>query len=397
MLQYKNEILHIDTVSLEELIKMYPTPFYIYSLSHIEKQRKRFIAAFDGMKYIICYAVKANNNTEILKYFAHHAIGADIVSGGELAKVLDVGINNQYIVYSGVGKTKEEIADALDAKILFFNVESKEELYTIAKIAKMKNTKAPIAIRVNPDVSPKTHPYIATGLLESKFGISLEEALSLYKEAAVMDSIEILGIDCHIGSQILELSIFAEVFEYLVALYTALQKEGITIRYIDIGGGLGIAYKREEVDADVEYYASLVRKYFSHLDVTIVFEPGRFLVGTAGVLITQVLYRKKNSKKEFIIVDTGMNDILRPALYDAYHDILPIKENNGPCRQVDIVGPVCESSDFLAKGREFPHVEQGEYLAICTAGAYGHTLSSEYNMRKKPREIVLIEGGSIIE
>jgi diaminopimelate decarboxylase len=338
--------------------------------------------------------MKACSNIGILNVFANLGGGVDIVSGGELYRAMKAGIDPQKIVYSGVGKRESEIDEALEADILMFNVESEGELDTLNQRAVMRSQKARIALRVNPDVDPKTHPYISTGLKTNKFGIDISRAVELYKRAQGMKGLEPVGIDCHIGSQLTELSPFRETVSILKELLTTLRQEGIKVKYLDVGGGLGIPYD-QETPPPPSAYGSAILDALAHLDVKVILEPGRVLVGNAGMLATRVLYLKQTAEKNFVIVDAAMNDLVRPSLYKAHHSILPVKRNSGGAGSelflADIVGPICESGDFLARSREFPTPAVGDFLAVMSAGAYGFTMSSNYNSRPRACE-VLVDG-----
>jgi diaminopimelate decarboxylase len=321
---------------------------------------------------------------------ANHGLGADVVSGGELFRALKAGIPASKVVYSGVGKTTTEIDMAIQAGIMMFNIESEQELSVINERAGALGKKAPISIRVNPDVDPQTHPYISTGMKQNKFGIDIEGTLRQYLRAKDMQHIEIVGIDCHIGSQLTDISPFIDAIERLKLLIANIKDLGIEFKYLDLGGGLGITYSSEQPPHPKEYGAAIIDAV-RDLNLKLIFEPGRVIVGNAGILVTRVLYRKEADKKTFIIVDAGMNDLIRPALYGAYHDIKPLVAGTGPTEKADVVGPICESSDFLAKDRDLPHLSRGDLIAVMSAGAYGFTMASNYNSRPKPAE-VLVDG-----
>ena len=388
---YRGDELYCEDVPLREIASKVGTPAYIYSSATLKQHFTVFDGAFSGMPHLTCYSVKANANLAILGLFSALGGGADIVSGGELYKARQAGIPADRIVYSGVGKTSAEIDYALREKILMFNIESTQELEAINSRAAAMKTKAGIALRVNPDVDPKTHPYISTGLKKNKFGIDIEQALKAYKRAKELDHIEILGIDCHIGSQLTEISPFVEALNRLKMLIGRLRENGIEIKYLDLGGGLGIAYNQEEPPHPREYAQAVVQE-LSDLRCTLILEPGRVIVGNAGLLLTRVLYTKKTESKEFIIVDAGMNDLVRPSLYGSYHGIQPMEKKERASKIVDVVGPICESSDFIARERNLPEMCQGEFLAVMSAGAYGFSMSSNYNMRGRAAE-VLVAGG----
>lgn len=386
--QYKKDTLFCEDVSIIEIAERAGTPFYLYSSATLERHFKVFDNAFKKIPHIVCYSVKANSNLSVLKLFSMLGGGADIVSGGELFRSLKAGIDPSKIVYSGVGKSIEEIRFALDSNILMFNVESPQELDLINEIAGKMRKKASVAIRVNPDVDPNTHPYISTGLKRNKFGINIKKSLSEYKKAAALKNVEIIGIDCHIGSQLTEVSPFIAAIKKIKSLLNTLREKGFNIRYLDIGGGLGITYSDEE-PPHPDNYAEAVIKEVKDLKVTLILEPGRVLVGNAGVLVTKVLYTKEGDEKSFIVVDAGMNDLARPSLYDSYHGILPIVQKVSAIHTADVVGPICESGDFLAKERPLPEFKQGDLMAVMSAGAYGYTMSSNYNSRLRVPEIMV--------
>ena len=395
MLKYKSNELYVGKASLSKLAKKYNTPLYVYSKEKLTSNFKAYVDGFKDVDNIICYAMKANFNEDILKLLAKLGAGADIVSGGELKKALKAGIKAQKIVYSGVGKTTQEIEYALKSNILMFNVESFEELENINKIAGKLKKKARISFRVNPDVDAHTHKHITTGKFGTKFGIMYEDAFGLYKKAASMKNIDVVGIDSHIGSQILDVKPFKLAAEKISKLIDKLESAGIKISYIDIGGGLGIKYKKEDkpqTPADLKKMVMSV--YSKYKNKTIIVEPGRSIVGDAGILLGRVVYRKTTGPKNFIITNIGMNDLIRPALYEAYHNVLPVKKTSKQQKVVDIVGPICESDDFIAKDRKFPILEQGEVIAVECAGAYGRAMASEYNSRTISKEI-LIKGSKV--
>jgi diaminopimelate decarboxylase len=386
--------LYCESVALEELAERYGTPLYVYSASMIQQRLKAFHRAFRAVPHTICYSVKANSNLAILALLERDGAGFDIVSGGELERVVHTKRQAaKQTVFSGVGKNVPEMEAAVKAGILLFNVESSSELRTLAGIAERLKKKAAIAIRVNPDVSAVTHPYISTGLHEHKFGVPVAEAIRLYEEAAKQKFLLIAGVSVHIGSQITDVSSFQAALERVAALVRTLERKGHEIRYVDAGGGLGIHYQQAQQDfrIQVETYARAVLEPLRELKVHLLLEPGRSIIGPAGVLLTRVIYRKTNNSKRFLIVDAAMNDLLRPSLYRAYHEIVPVVQSGSPTEKVDVVGPVCETGDFLAHDRELPTVEEGALLAILDVGAYGSVLSSNYNSRGRAAEI-LIEG-----
>ncbi len=388
--QYHSDELYAEDVPIRILAEKYGTPIYIYSYRTLLRHFKAYDEAFNDFPHIICFAVKANSNTAILRLFAKNGAGADIVSGGELFVALKSGIPAEKIVYAGVGKTEEEIRFALKSKILMFNVESQDELREIDYVAGKMNKKAPIALRINPDIDPETHHYIATGLKMHKFGIPIEEALEYYKLALRLKNIKVIGVHKHIGSQITKISPFVDALKRVLLLIDELNAQGTKIHYLDVGGGLGITYKDEEPPVPEDLAKNLV-PMLKGRKLTLIIEPGRSIVGNAGVLITKVLYLKKGVEKDFVIVDAGMNDLIRPSYYGAYHSILPVKKRKRDEIICDVVGPICESSDFLAKDRKMKAVKKGEYLAVMSAGAYGFSMSSNYNSRPRAAEVMVKE------
>jgi diaminopimelate decarboxylase len=390
--QYRKNDLYCEQVPIEKIAAEVGTPFYLYSRQTLENHFTAFDGAFGSISHLTCYSVKANSNLSILKTFARRGAGADVVSGGELFRALSAGVPANKIVYSGVGKRPQEISYAIDAGILMFNVESPQELEVIAGLAEKAGKRARIALRVNPDINPGTHPYISTGLKENKFGINLQDALQEYEKARGKKNIDITGIACHIGSQITEAGPFVEALRTLKKLVAELQGRGIALRYLDLGGGLGITYKKENPPPP-QQYAQEVASELGGLPVTLVLEPGRVLVGNAGILVTQVLYTKNSGEKNFIVVDAGMNDLIRPSLYGSYQGIQPVRKKKGLKITADIVGPICESGDFLAKKRKVPAFAPGEFMAVMSAGAYGFSMSSNYNSRPRVPE-VLVSGAA---
>ncbi|MCL4477185.1 MAG: diaminopimelate decarboxylase [Nitrospirae bacterium] len=386
--RYRNGELYAEDVPVRELAEAYGTPLYIYSYSTLLRHFRAYDNAFDGVPHIICFALKANSNTSVLRLFAKNGGGADVVSGGEIFRALKAGIPPRKIVYAGVGKTEKEIRFALKSRILMFNVESESELMEIDRIAGVMKVKAPISLRVNPDIDPGTHPYIATGLKEHKFGIPIEAAFEYYKLAERLENTEIVGIHKHIGSQITKVSPFVDALKKTLLLVDELKEHGVDIRYFDIGGGLGITYKDEEPPVPRDLARSLL-PLLRGRRLTIIMEPGRSIVGNAGILVTKVLYLKKGEEKDFVIVDAGMNDLIRPSFYGAYHHIQPVEKKRRKNILADIVGPICESGDFLGKEREMPDVKPREYLAVMSAGAYGFTMSSNYNSRPRAAEVMV--------
>ena len=382
-----NNNLHAEKANLTQIANNYGTPTYVYSKAALSHAYESFNEGLKGCDSLVCFAVKSNPNLAILNLFARLGAGFDIVSGGELARVLAAGGDAKKVVFSGVGKTESEMQTALEAGIFCFNVESNSELNRLNEVAKRLGKVAPVSLRVNPNVDAKTHPYISTGLKNNKFGVAYEEALNVYLQAAAMPNIAIHGVDCHIGSQITELSPFLDAFDRVLALVDALEQHQIHIQHIDLGGGIGICYQNETPPA-FKNYAAAMREKLGNRKVKLVFEPGRALVGNAGVLLTKVEYLKPTETKNFAIVDAAMNDLMRPALYDAYHDILPVQTRAGAASVYEIVGPVCESGDFLGHDRSLTLAE-GDYLAVMSAGAYGMSMSSNYNTRPRAAEIMV--------
>ena len=384
--------LHVESVPLDSIAARFGTPCYVYSRAALETSFRAFTTALAGREHLVCYALKANSNLAVLGVLARLGAGFDIVSGGELARVIAAGGDARKVVFSGVGKTAAEIRQALEADILCFNVESAAELARIERLAAEYGRPAPVSFRVNPDVDPKTHPYISTGLKENKFGIAFEDALPLYRHAAASPSLRVVGVDFHIGSQLTETAPFVAALERVLELVDALAREGIALRHLDLGGGLGIRYRDEAPPPVAEYLGALLGRVATR-PLKILLEPGRALVGNAGALLTRVEYLKPGAEHNFAIVDAAMNDLLRPALYDAWHDIVPVAARLGPTRRYDVVGPVCESGDFLGHGRNLA-LEEGDLLAILSAGAYGMSMSSNYNTRPRAAE-VMVDGASV--
>lgn len=380
-------------MALSEIAQKVGTPCYVYSHRTLERHFNVFAQALDGIPHLICYSMKANSNRSILQIFLQRGGGLDIVSGGELYRAMQAGAAPQKIVFSGVGKTEAEIAMALQADILMFNVESEGELERIQHVASQQGIKARVALRVNPDIDPKTHPYIATGLKKSKFGIAINDALRLFEKAKTLSHIAVHGVDCHIGSQITELDPFVDALHKLKELIHDLRSQyQLPIRYLDLGGGLGIPYQ-DETPPHPDEYAARIREETEGLDCTLIFEPGRVLVGNAGLLLTEVQYLKRHEEKTFVIVDSGMNHLIRPALYQAWQAIQPVKKRAGQPWVVDVVGPICESGDFFALDRELSPVEPGDLLAVMSSGAYGYSMASQYNSYPRPAE-VLVKGAA---
>jgi len=385
---YKGNELYAEDVAIKEIVAKVGTPVYIYSHATLERHYKAMDDAFAAVPHTICYSMKANSNLAVLKTFANLGGGVDIVSGGELYRALKAGIDPKKIVYSGVGKKDDEIEYALKSGILMFNVESEEELERINEIAGSLGTKAGIAIRVNPDVDPETHPYITTGLKKAKFGINIERSLEQYKRAAAMTNVEVIGIDCHIGSQLTKISPFVDTVKKLKRLIANLNEAGIRLRYFDLGGGLGITYSDEAPPLPADYGKAIVDET-KGMGLHLVFEPGRNLVGNAGIMVGRCLYTKKGEEKNFVIVDAAMNDLARPSLYGSYHGVQAVCKDQEGTVVADIVGPICESGDFLAKDREMPRFRQGDLVAFMSAGAYGFAMSSNYNSRPRAAEVMV--------
>jgi diaminopimelate decarboxylase len=384
---YRDGSLCAEGIAVGEIARTYGTPCYVYSCAALREAVRQFQSALGERESLICYAVKANSNLSLLNLVAELGSGFDIVSGGELARVIAAGGDPARVVFSGVGKGEGEMRDALAAGILCFNVESRAELDRLDAVAASLGRCAPIALRVNPDVDPKTHPYISTGLRNNKFGVPYDEALPLYRRALAMRNLRICGVACHIGSQLLDPSPAAEAAEKILDLVEALRREGITLDHVDLGGGFGIRYRDESPPSLAEYLAPLL-DLFAKRPERLLFEPGRALVGNAGILLTRVEYLKHGAEKNFAVVDAAMNDLMRPALYDAWHDIVPVVPRPDPPQTYEVVGPVCESGDFLGHGRSLVLAE-GDLLAVMSAGAYGMAMSSNYNTRPRPEEILV--------
>jgi diaminopimelate decarboxylase len=391
---YVADELYCEEVPVREIAEQVGTPFYLYSHSTLRRHIQRFSQAFARVPHVVCFSAKANSNLAVLKVFINNGAGIDIVSGGELFRALKAGCDPARIVYSGVGKTEAEIRATLDAGILMFNVESDQELVKIDAVAGAMGKRARIAIRVNPDVDPQTHPYISTGMKKAKFGINIKQSVEEYRKAAALPNIDVVGVDCHIGSQLTKVSPFVDAIAKVRELVQELHKEGFSIRYLDLGGGLGITYS-DETPPDFEEYSQAVIDATRDLGVTLIFEPGRVLVGNAGILVCRVLYTKKGEVKNFVITDAGMNDLIRPALYGSYHGIGAVDKSRPGTVTADLVGPICESGDFLAQDREIPAFRPGDLVAVSSAGAYGFTMSSNYNSRPRVAEI-LIKGNEIL-
>jgi diaminopimelate decarboxylase len=390
--RYRDSELCCEQVSLRALAAVAGTPLYVYSKAALLEGLAGYHRAFKDVPHIVCYSVKANSNLGVLSVLAKAGAGADIVSGGELFRALRAGVSPKKIIFSGVGKSRDEMREALKAEILMFNVESRSELKVLDEVAREMGVRAPVAIRVNPDVDPQTHPYIATGLKTSKFGVPYDEALAAYEEARTLPGLEVIGADMHIGSQLTKATPVGDAVRRVVALVKTLRERSVEIRMIDVGGGLGIRY-RDETPPTHEEYATVLLPALREAGATVLLEPGRSIVGNAGVLLTRALYRKDTGAKKFVVIDAAMNDLVRPSFYGSFHDIRPVDEaaRTRPAETVDVVGPICESGDFLAKDREMPRVEQDELVALMSAGAYGFAMASNYNTRPRAAE-VLVDG-----
>jgi diaminopimelate decarboxylase len=388
--RYQHGRLHCDATPLDRIAEAVGTPTYVYSAGAITEVYQAYDQALSGLPHLVCYAVKANMNLAVLGLLARLGAGADVVSGGELYRALRAGFEPRRIVFAGVGKTREEIREGLKADVLAFNVESAAELQAVDEVARAEGAQARVAFRVNPDIDPETHPYISTGLKTSKFGVPYREARELYRRAAGLGGIEVVGVHMHIGSQLTKVTPVADSLVRLADLVEGLRADGIRLTYVDVGGGLGIRYHEEAPPAPGEYVATL-EPLLRRLHLTVLLEPGRSVVGNAGALLTRVIYRKTTDDKRFVIVDAAMNDLIRPALYNAHHEIQPVGEPapGAASEVVDVVGPVCESGDFLAKGRALPPVEEGALLAVLSAGAYGFAMSSNYNARSRAAEVMV--------
>ncbi|AHF65358.1 MULTISPECIES: diaminopimelate decarboxylase [Pseudomonas] len=391
---YRDGELFAEGVALSAIAERFGTPTYVYSRAHIEAQYRAYADALSGMPHLVCFAVKANSNLGVLNVLARLGAGFDIVSRGELERVLAAGGKADKIVFSGVGKTRDDMRRALEVGVHCFNVESTDELERLQVVAAELNVRAPISLRVNPDVDAGTHPYISTGLKENKFGIAIADAEDVYVRASQLPNLEVLGVDCHIGSQLTTLEPFIDALDRLLDLVDRLGDCGIHLRHIDLGGGLGVRYRDEEPPLAANYIKA-VRERLAGRDLGLMFEPGRFIVANAGVLLTQVEYLKHTEHKDFAIVDAAMNDLIRPALYQAWMDVTAVRPRDGAARTYDIVGPICETGDFLAKSRELALAE-GDLLAVHSAGAYGFVMSSNYNTRGRAAE-VLVDGSQAFE
>jgi len=388
--EYRQGELYCEQVPVSQIAKQVGTPCYVYSHATLIRHIRAYDNAFKNIPHLMAFAMKANSNLAILRLMAKEGSGVDIVSGGELFRALKAGVSPSKIVFAGVGKNAEEIRDALKAEILMFNIESSAEMHAINDVAASVGKIAPVALRINPDIDPKTHPYISTGLKKSKFGIAADRALEEFRVASTLRHIHVVGVHAHIGSQLTEVTPFVESLKKVLALVDTLKGQGTNIRYLNIGGGLGITYSDEKPPLPHEL-AEALSPLVKGLDITLVMEPGRVIVGNAGILVTKALYEKIGESKRFVIVDAAMNDLIRPSLYSAYHDIRPVSEAllHRPKHQVDVVGPVCESGDFLAKDRSLPEVKPGDLLAVMSAGAYGFVMASNYNSRPRVPEVLV--------
>ena len=385
---YKNDDLFCEDVPIRDIVDKVGTPFYCYSHATITRHFRVFQDAFKDLDHLTCFSVKSSSNLAILKIIALHGGGADIVSGGELFRALKAGIAPDKIVYSGVGKTPEEMKFALTSNICMFNVESKQELQALDTIAGAMGRKATVALRINPEVKPHTHPYIVTGHSENKFGISLDDALPTYESARHLKNIDVKGVSCHIGSQLTDIDPFLDAVIKLKDILQELKKMAFDIQFLNLGGGLGITYNDEKPPHPLEY-AMALKKLLRNNDITLILEPGRVIIGNAGILITRALYTKSTKNKRFVIVDAGMNDLIRPTLYNSFHAIQPVKIIQSEMVVTDLVGPVCETGDFFARDRKMPAFQSGDLIAIMSAGAYGFSMASNYNSRPRPAEVMV--------
>ncbi|WP_371370403.1 diaminopimelate decarboxylase [Pseudomonas sp. QL9] len=386
--------LFAEEVALSAVAERFGTPTYVYSRSHIEQQYRSYTDALQGLPHLVCFAVKANSNLAVLNVLARLGSGFDIVSRGELERVIAAGGDPAKVVFSGVGKTRDDMRRALEVGVHCFNVESTVELERLQEVAAELGVKAPVSLRVNPDVDAQTHPYISTGLKENKFGVDIDEAEAIYARAAELPNLKVKGVDCHIGSQLTQLEPFLDALDRLLALIDRLAARGIVIQHLDLGGGLGVRY-RDETPPPASDYIRAIRERLGNRQLTLVFEPGRYIVANAGLLLTRVEYLKHTTHKDFAIIDAAMNDLIRPALYQAWMDVTPVSKRDGEKRTYDLVGPICETGDFLAKGRELALAE-GDLLAVRSAGAYGFVMSSNYNTRGRAAE-VLVDGDKAFE
>jgi diaminopimelate decarboxylase len=386
--QYRNEALYGEDVPVSKIAEEVGTPFYLYSKATLMKHYKAVDGAFEDIPHLICFSIKSNSSMAIIRLFAEAGGGVDIVSGGELYRSIAAGVEPGKIVYSGVGKTAEEMAYALKTGIMLFNTESAQEITLLDKVASSVGVRAPIAIRVNPDIDPKTHPYISTGLRENKFGIPIEQAYNEYMRAAGQGHLNVCGVSCHIGSQLTSINPFVDALRKLKELIAKLAQKGIQVKYLDLGGGLGITYEDEKPPAPKEY-ADAIKGELEMDGMVLLLEPGRVIAGNAGIFVTKVLYTKRSEDKTFFIIDGAMNDLIRPSLYGSYHAVQPVRKRSGPLVKADVVGPICESGDFLAKDREMDAFEPGDLMAVMSAGAYGFTMASTYNSRPRAAEVMV--------
>lgn len=394
--QYKNDALYAEEVAVSDIAAQFGTPCYVYSRATIERHWHAFNNAAGDHKHLICYAIKANSNLGVLSVMAKLGSGFDIVSGGELLRVIEAGGDPKKVVFSGVGKTEEEIELALNHDILCFNVESAPELERINHVAEKVGKKAPISIRVNPDVDANTHPYISTGLKANKFGIPREIAIEIYQLASTYSNLEIKGMDCHIGSQLTEIEPFVDALDRLLILIDELAEKGIKISHLDVGGGLGVSYNEETPPHPDKYVEALMTRMDSRPELMLIFEPGRAIMANAGILLTKVEFIKQGEEKNFAIVDAAMNDLIRPALYSAWQNIIPVNKSDSSAAQIyDVVGPICETGDFLGKDRELS-IEPNGLLAVRSAGAYAFVMSSNYNSRRRPAEVMVDDSQCIL-
>jgi diaminopimelate decarboxylase len=391
MFSYLDRSLYCESVALDDIARRAGTPCYVYSSRLLLENFQLYDRALEGFPHLICYAAKANGSLGILALLAKAGAGFDIVSGGELYRVLKAGGNPARVVFSGVGKRSDEIDFALEKGIHSFNCESEPELALINALAARRGVRASFALRVNPDVNAETHPYISTGLREHKFGIDIREAEAIYDRARQLPNLDARGVSCHIGSQLLDVNPIFEALEKVLELIERLRATGHAITHIDLGGGLGVAYQPTERPPAIGSFVDCIRKRLQNNNLTVMLEPGRSIVGPAGVLLARVLYRKRNVDKEFVVVDAAMNDLIRPSLYRSYHDILPLRKNDRPDVLADVVGPICETGDFLARDRMLANVAPGDFLAIATTGAYGFVQASNYNARRRPAEVLVTE------
>lgn len=386
--QYRKGELYAEDVAVSHIEREVGTPFYLYSYATLRQHFRAFDGAFQDIPHLVCFSMKSNSSRAVLRLLANEGGGADIVSGGELYRALAAGIDPKRIVYSGVGKTLDEMSYAIRSGILLFAAESSQEIARLNEAAGALGVRAPVAIRVNPDIDPKTHPYISTGMRENKFGIPMLGALDEYVRAAGLDHLDVCGVSCHIGSQLTQISPFVEALGRLKVLMSRLSEKGIRIRYLDLGGGLGITYNQETPPAPKEY-ADAVKEELDTDGILLLLEPGRVITGNAGILVTRVLYTKATDAKTFIVVDAAMNDLIRPSLYGSFHRIQAVRKREGPEVKADVVGPICESGDFLAKDRELGPYEPGDLMAVMSAGAYGFSMSSSYNSRPRAAEVMV--------